>query len=138
MRASSVMREGSHGGLKVSVIFTFFTPGSVPTTPRWPDGTRINPDTNTPYSAMVVQENAAFTTVTVICSVIMKEASPTRPQADTLNLAQETSLVANASGNDGEPRKGAVLAAITALKQICNHPAAYEDDAAMAVQGLRP
>src|SRR4030095_9799460 len=28
----------------------------------------------------------------------------------------------------GEPRKGQILAAITALKQICNHPAAYEDD----------
>ncbi len=27
-----------------------------------------------------------------------------------------------------EKRKGAVLAAITALKQICNHPAAYRDD----------
>jgi SNF2 family DNA or RNA helicase len=27
-----------------------------------------------------------------------------------------------------EPRKGQVLAAITALKQICNHPAAYLDD----------
>jgi SNF2 family DNA or RNA helicase len=27
-----------------------------------------------------------------------------------------------------EPQRGAVLAAITALKQICNHPAAYEDD----------
>ncbi|MET0920214.1 MAG: DEAD/DEAH box helicase [Acidimicrobiia bacterium] len=30
---------------------------------------------------------------------------------------------------DGEePRKGQILAAITALKQICNHPAAYQDD----------
>ena len=28
----------------------------------------------------------------------------------------------------GENKKGAVLAAITALKQICNHPAAYRDD----------
>ena len=27
-----------------------------------------------------------------------------------------------------EPRKGQILAAITALKQICNHPAAYQDD----------
>jgi len=26
------------------------------------------------------------------------------------------------------PKQGAVLAAITALKQICNHPAAYQDD----------
>jgi SNF2-related domain/SNF2 Helicase protein/Helicase conserved C-terminal domain len=30
--------------------------------------------------------------------------------------------------SDGEPRQGAILAAITALKQICNHPAAYQDD----------
>ncbi|HSB87187.1 MAG TPA: SNF2-related protein [Ilumatobacteraceae bacterium] len=28
-----------------------------------------------------------------------------------------------------ENKKGAILAAITALKQICNHPAAYRDDA---------
>jgi SNF2 family DNA or RNA helicase len=27
-----------------------------------------------------------------------------------------------------EPKQGAILAAITALKQICNHPAAYQDD----------
>lgn len=32
------------------------------------------------------------------------------------------------SSDDAEPRKGEVLAAITALKQICNHPAAYQDD----------
>jgi SNF2 family DNA or RNA helicase len=32
-------------------------------------------------------------------------------------------------GSEGGPeRKGAVLAAITALKQICNHPVNYEDD----------
>ncbi|MDQ6726099.1 MAG: DEAD/DEAH box helicase [Actinomycetota bacterium] len=29
---------------------------------------------------------------------------------------------------EGERRQGDILAAITALKQICNHPAAYEDD----------
>ncbi len=29
---------------------------------------------------------------------------------------------------EGEQRQGAILAAITALKQICNHPAAYQDD----------
>lgn len=29
---------------------------------------------------------------------------------------------------DAEPRKGEVLAAITALKQICNHPTAYQHD----------
>ncbi len=35
---------------------------------------------------------------------------------------------ANASGEIGEARTGQVLAAITALKQICNHPAAYQAD----------
>jgi hypothetical protein len=36
----------------------------------------------------------------------------------------------NGSAREGgkEPKQGAVLAAITALKQICNHPAAYQDD----------
>ncbi len=38
-------------------------------------------------------------------------------------------LVLATAGAEGEaPRKGAILAAITALKQICNHPAAYQDD----------
>ncbi len=35
--------------------------------------------------------------------------------------------IANAEAG-GERKKGAILAAITALKQICNHPAAYRDD----------
>ena len=37
-------------------------------------------------------------------------------------------LVAQAESSSVEKKKGAVLAAITALKQICNHPAAYQDD----------
>jgi len=37
-------------------------------------------------------------------------------------------LVADSTQVGGDPKKGAVLAAITALKQICNHPAAYQDD----------
>ena len=37
-------------------------------------------------------------------------------------------LVLNVAGPDSERRKGAILAAITALKQICNHPAAFRDD----------
>lgn len=77
---------------------------SVPTTPEWPDGTRINPDTNTPYSAMVVQENEVFTTVTIICSVIMKEASPTRPQADSQfaepGLMSGMDLILDVDGDD--------------------------------------
>jgi superfamily II DNA or RNA helicase len=37
-------------------------------------------------------------------------------------------LVAGQVDDAGEPKQGAILAAITALKQICNHPAAYQDD----------
>jgi hypothetical protein len=37
-------------------------------------------------------------------------------------------LVANADKDSGEAKQGAILAAITALKQICNHPVAYRDD----------
>jgi SNF2 family DNA or RNA helicase len=38
-------------------------------------------------------------------------------------------LVINVSADaTGEKKQGAILAAITALKQICNHPAAYRDD----------
>ncbi|HEX6165691.1 MAG TPA: SNF2-related protein, partial [Acidimicrobiales bacterium] len=37
-----------------------------------------------------------------------------------------TSTVSSEAG--GEPKQGAILAAITALKQICNHPAAYQAD----------
>ncbi|HVM12705.1 MAG TPA: DEAD/DEAH box helicase [Egibacteraceae bacterium] len=36
-------------------------------------------------------------------------------------------LVADTADDDGPPKKGAVLTAITGLKQICNHPAAYAD-----------
>ena len=43
-------------------------------------------------------------------------------------------LVIDTSSEDSPQKKGAVLAAITALKQICNHPEAYrptgEPDAA--------
>ncbi len=37
-------------------------------------------------------------------------------------------LVVTSADQDTTKRKGAVLAAITALKQICNHPAAYTGD----------
>jgi SNF2-related domain/SNF2 Helicase protein/Helicase conserved C-terminal domain len=39
-------------------------------------------------------------------------------------------LVVSAAADEivGEKKQGAILAAITALKQICNHPAAYRDD----------
>ena len=34
----------------------------------------------------------------------------------------------DSGGTGGEQKQGAILAAITALKQICNHPAAFRDD----------
>jgi len=37
-------------------------------------------------------------------------------------------LVADANADTGEKKQGAILAAITALKQICNHPSAYQRD----------
>ena len=50
------------------------------------------------------------------------------PEQIGLYQAVLDTLVANAASADGEQKKGAILAAITALKQICNHPAAYQND----------
>ncbi len=50
------------------------------------------------------------------------------PEQIGLYQAVLDTLVVEASTEDGPQRKGAVLAAITALKQICNHPAAYQHD----------
>jgi len=46
-------------------------------------------------------------------------------QAVLDRLVAETTAEANGSS---ERKQGAILAAITALKQICNHPLAYDDD----------
>ncbi|MGI8711453.1 MAG: DEAD/DEAH box helicase [Acidimicrobiales bacterium] len=50
------------------------------------------------------------------------------PEQIGLYQAVLDGLVADASEVGGDPKQGAILAAITALKQICNHPAAYEGD----------
>ena len=50
------------------------------------------------------------------------------PEQIGLYQAVLDSLVVKADDAGGSERKGAVLAAITALKQICNHPVNYEDD----------
>jgi superfamily II DNA or RNA helicase len=51
------------------------------------------------------------------------------PEQIGLYQAVLDKLVLAADLPDGEePRKGQILAAITALKQICNHPSAYQDD----------
>jgi len=52
----------------------------------------------------------------------------TREQIGLYQAVLDSLVVQSAEAEGGEPRKGAILAAITALKQICNHPAAYEDD----------
>jgi SNF2-related domain/SNF2 Helicase protein/Helicase conserved C-terminal domain len=57
------------------------------------------------------------------CSMSAEQIGLYQAVLDRL-VAQSSS----ADGDGGEPRQGAVLAAITALKQICNHPAAYQDD----------
>ena len=46
------------------------------------------------------------------------------PEQIGLYQAVLDELVADAGGSSGQAKKGAVLAAITKLKQICNHPAA--------------
>jgi SNF2 family DNA or RNA helicase len=50
------------------------------------------------------------------------------PEQIGLYQAVLDGLVADSSQVGGDPKQGAILAAITALKQICNHPAAYQDD----------
>ncbi len=50
------------------------------------------------------------------------------PEQIGLYQAVLDGLVMSAADPDKKPGQGAILAAITALKQICNHPAAYADD----------
>jgi superfamily II DNA or RNA helicase len=58
------------------------------------------------------------------CSMTAEQIGLYQAVLDKL-LAQST----GAGAVDGQaPQKGAVLAAITALKQICNHPSAYQSD----------
>src|SRR5690606_2699566 len=50
------------------------------------------------------------------------------PEQIGLYQAVLDQLVKDTSNADGkEPKQGAILAAITALKQICNHPESYQD-----------
>ena len=50
------------------------------------------------------------------------------PEQIGLYQAVLDDLVLNVTNELGEKKEGAILAAITALKQICNHPVAYNDD----------
>jgi len=56
----------------------------------------------------------------------LDHCSMTAEQIGLYQAVLDRLIVASADG--AEQRKGAVLAAITALKQICNHPANYLDD----------
>lgn len=55
----------------------------VPVAQVWPGGTKINPDTGEPYDATIKPTNAPFTEVVKTALVILKQASPLRPQSDT-------------------------------------------------------
>ena len=51
--------------------------------------------------------------------------------AEQIGLYQavlDTLVVSTDPAEGTEPRKGQIFAAITALKQICNHPSAYQRD----------
>jgi superfamily II DNA or RNA helicase len=50
------------------------------------------------------------------------------PEQIGLYQAVLDDLLRNVTSELGDKKEGAILAAITALKQICNHPAAYSDD----------
>ena len=50
------------------------------------------------------------------------------PEQIGLYQAVLDTLLTEAESETGEVRQGAILSAITALKQICNHPAAYGEN----------
>src|SRR3989440_11489435 len=56
------------------------------------------------------------------------------PEKSAPYQAVHAELVAGTATTSAQAKKGAVLAAITKLKQICNHPAAYlkDDDGPLA------
>jgi len=58
----------------------------------------------------------------------LDHCSMTSEQIGLYQAVIDRLVTASAVEEGEEPRKGQVLAAITALKQICNHPAAYQDD----------
>jgi SNF2 family DNA or RNA helicase len=58
----------------------------------------------------------------------LDHCSMTPEQIGLYQAVLDKLVVASDLPDGQEPRKGQILAAITALKQICNHPAAYQDD----------
>jgi len=55
----------------------------VPIEPTWPPGTKINPITDLPYDATIKPTSAHYKDVVKTCLLILKQASPLRPQANT-------------------------------------------------------
>ena len=58
----------------------------------------------------------------------LDHCSMTPEQIGLYQAVLDDLVVATAEDDGGPKKKGAVLAAITALKQVCNHPAAYTGD----------
>jgi hypothetical protein len=55
----------------------------VPVAQVWPEGAKINPTTLQPYDPTILPTSDPFTEIVERCLVIIKQASPLRPQADT-------------------------------------------------------
>jgi superfamily II DNA or RNA helicase len=71
--------------------------------------------------ASIIQDLPPKQDMTVYCTLTREQAS--------LYQAELDSALANIESADGIARRGQVLALITALKQICNHPAQYLHEA---------
>ena len=55
----------------------------VPVAQVWPEHAKINPTTQQPYDPTILPTSDPFTEIVKRCLVIIKQASPLRPQADT-------------------------------------------------------
>lgn len=74
-------QAGLRSQLGLEVVF------KVPIAEVWPGGTKINPDTGEPYDPTIKPTSDPFTELTKRCLVILKQASPLRPQSDSENEA---------------------------------------------------
>lgn len=76
----------------------------VPQPPEWPAGTRINPDTQEPYSAMVVRTNPEYVDVVKTVLIILKQGSPLRPQTDErfaeAGMLSDMDIILDVDSND--------------------------------------
>src|SRR5699024_3067604 len=67
---------------------------------------------------------------------IRVDAQLTREQA-TLYRAVVEDMMEQVAESEGSARKGAILSGLTALKQVCNHPAHYLADGSPLLRGGR-